>query len=111
MTKLWKKGDSKLHKAVEAYIAGTDHIFDVELLPFDIEVSAAHAKSLAKIDILTKVELKEILGALDTLSKEAMAGKVAITPEDEDSHSVIENYLIQKIGETGKKIHTGRSRN
>ena len=111
MAKLWKKTESTLHPAVEKYTAGTDVVFDAELLPFDIEASRVHAKGLLKIGVLTGAEARKILGGLDALLKDVQAGKVKITPEDEDCHTVIENYLIEKIGDTGKKLHTGRSRN
>jgi argininosuccinate lyase len=111
MSKLWKKSDQKLHPAVEKYTAGTDYLFDQELLPFDIKASRAHAKGLHKIGVLSSEEVQKLLGAFDELEKDLKAGKIAITPEDEDSHTVIENYLVEKTGETGKKIHTGRSRN
>ncbi|MEK7107188.1 MAG: argininosuccinate lyase [Patescibacteria group bacterium] len=111
MAKLWKKTESTLHPAVEKYTAGTDSVFDLQLLPFDIQASKAHAKGLEKIGILSAGEAKEILGGLALLLQDFQAGKITITPEDEDCHTVIENYLIEKIGDTGKKLHTGRSRN
>jgi argininosuccinate lyase len=111
MTKLWKKNESTLHPAVEKYTAGTDAVFDLELLPFDIEASKVHAKGLEKIGILSGIEVKEIQNGLDALLKDFHTGKVTITPEDEDCHTLIENYLTDKIGDTGKKLHTGRSRN
>ena len=111
MAKLWKKTDTKIAPAVEKYTAGTDYVFDVEILPFDIQASRAHAKGLQKIGILNANELKQIGEGLDALEKDFKAGKIEIRPEDEDCHTVIENYLVEKIGEAGKKIHTGRSRN
>ncbi|MDP3965322.1 MAG: argininosuccinate lyase [bacterium] len=111
MTKLWNKREQKINPAVEKYTAGTDSVFDLELLPFDIQASKAHAKGLEKIGILTGAEAKAILGGLDALLKDFQAGKVSITPADEDCHTVIENYLTAKVGEAGKKLHTGRSRN
>ena len=111
MAKLWKKSDTKMHPAVEKYTAGTDYIFDVEILPFDITASRAHAKGLEKIGILTSEEQQQLSRGLDSLEKDMSAGKIEITPEDEDCHTVIENYLVEKVGEAGKKIHTGRSRN
>lgn len=111
MAKLWKKNEEKLHLAVEKYTAGTDSVFDMELMPFDIQASHAHAKGLAKIGILSSGELREILGGLDALSQDFGKGAITITPEDEDCHTVIENYLTEKIGKAGKKLHTGRSRN
>lgn len=111
MTKLWKKKGTKLHPAVEKYTAGTDYLLDMELMPFDIIASAAHAEGLKKIGILTAAELGKILAALDSLQKKWKLGKVRITWADEDCHTVIENYLVMACGDTGKKIHTGRSRN
>lgn len=100
-----------MHPAVERYTAGTDYVFDVELLPFDITASRAHAKGLQKFGILSEAELKDVLGAFDALEKDFASGVIKITPEDEDCHTVIENYLVSKLGDVGKKIHTGRSRN
>jgi len=111
MTKLWKKSDTELHPVMEKYTVGTDHICDMEFLPFDIVASKAHAKGLEKIGILTSQEVEAIERALDALGGEYEAGRVIIQPKDEDCHTVIENYLIGKIGNAGKKIHTGRSRN
>lgn len=111
MTKLWGTTKNSPHPAIEKYTAGSDYVFDVELLPFDIIASRAHAKGLKQIGIITAKELKEILGAFDALEKDFEKGKVIITLEDEDCHTVIENYLVKKLGDTGKKIHTGRSRN
>ena len=111
MAKLWKKSESKLHQAVEKYTVATDPIFDAQLMPFDIQASRAHAKGLQKIGILSSLELKEILNGLDSLEKDFEAGKIRITPEDEDCHTVIENYLVEKVGDAGRKLHTGRSRN
>ena len=86
-------------------------MFDKELLPFDITASKAHAKGLQKVGIITAKELKVLLGAFDALSKEAEKGNIPIAPENEDCHTVVENYLVKKLGSAGKKIHTGRSRN
>ena len=111
MTKLWKKSDAKVNPVVEKYTAGTDYLFDMVLMPFDIAGSRAHAKGLEKSGILSKDELKKLLAGLDSLEADLEAGRVAITPEDEDCHTVIENYLVENVGEAGKKIHAGRSRN
>src|SRR3989344_9301619 len=111
MTKLWKKTESTLHPAVEKYTVATDPVFDMQLMPFDILVCKAHAKGLNKIGILNAEESKKIQETLGLLEKDFAGGKIKITPADEDSHTVIENYLVEKLGDTGKKIHTGRSRN
>lgn len=113
MTKLWNKntGKQKLNKLIENYTVGTDYILDNTLMPYDILASKAHAKSLQKIGILNKEELQKILKQLTRLEKEWRKGKVKIRIEDEDCHTVIENFLTRKLRKTGKKIHTGRSRN
>lgn len=112
MAKLWNKNNKKdSSPIVEKFTAGTDYIFDLALLPFDIEASIAHAKGLRKIGIISRTELTYIERELGALLKKAHAGSVQITPADEDCHTVIENYLVEKLGDTGKKIHTGRSRN
>jgi len=111
MTKLWKKTDTELNPLVEKYTAGTDYIFDVELLPFDITASKAHANGLEKVGILSSEELEVIENALNDLLKKSETGDIVIQPEDEDCHTLIENYLVEKVSDTGKKIHTGRSRN
>lgn len=111
MSKLWKKSDTTIHPAVEKYTAGTDYLFDQEVLPFDIVGTRAHVKGLESAGVLSAGELQQTLAALDALEKDFTAGSVHISPEDEDCHTVLENYLVAKIGEVGKKVHTGRSRN
>lgn len=111
MAKLWNKGGPQIHPSIEKYTAGTDCLFDVELLPFDVLASKAHARGLERIGIISAKELKAVLGGFDSLEKDFKRGRVVITPSDEDCHTVIENYLVKKLGVIGKKIHTGRSRN
>src|SRR3990167_4509320 len=111
MTKLWKKTESTLHPAVEKYTVATDPVFDMQLMPFDILVCKAHAKGLKNVGILTTEESNQIQDTLKLLEKDFAEGKIQIATADEDSHTVIENYLVEKLGDTGKKIHTGRSRN
>src|SRR3989338_6084805 len=111
MAKLWKKSDQTTDSAVEKYTAGTDRVFDMQLIPFDIAASRAHAKGLSKIGILTEEEFTKVKNGLAALEKDVADGKVVITPEMEECHTVIENYLIETEGDVGKKIHTGRSRN
>ncbi len=111
MAKLWKKKGQNINPLVEKYTAGTDYLFDVELMPFDIAASRAHATALNKIHILSASELKAVIRSLNALEKAWKKGEIAIAPEDEDCHTVIENYLVASLGPTGKKVHTGRSRN
>lgn len=112
MGKIWDKSKkATLHPAVEKYTVGTDPVFDMEFLPFEIAADRAHAKTLQKAGILTTKELKQLLGGLEALEKDFSAGKIGIKTSDEDCYTVIENYLTEKLGDIGKKIHTGRSRN
>jgi argininosuccinate lyase len=110
--KLWQTaGSSGLDPKVEAYTVGNDYRDDQQLLGYDIRASQAHAKMLRSIDVLNDDELRQLLEALDSLQAEWKNGSFAIRPEQEDGHTAIEQYLVEKAGDTGKKIHTGRSRN
>lgn len=111
MTKIWQSKSTKLHPLVEWYTVGNDYILDKRLLPYDIEASLVHAKALVKLKIITQSELKKLTACLKEILTLNSQGKFIIKLEDEDCHTAIENYLIQKLGPLGKKIHTGRSRN
>ena len=111
MTKLWQKNTTVINKIIEKYTVGDDFFLDRDLLLYDLQASMVHAQGLNKIGILTKVELSKIKNGLDCLKSDWEKGKLKISLEDEDCHTFIENYLIEKIGSVGKKIHTGRSRN
>lgn len=113
MAKLWQQatGKSDLEQKVERFTVGDDYLLDQRLIPFDIEASKAHAKGLHKIGLLTAAELDELLHAMDEILTAWKEGSFEIRPEQEDGHTAIEAYLIDRLGETGKKIHTGRSRN
>jgi len=108
--KLWQK-KGKLDFEVEQFTVGSDYVLDAELLPYDLKASKAHARMLQSRGYLSKNELKVILAALDEIGALHSKGKFQIKPEDEDCHTAIENYLVRKLGEAGKKIHTARSRN
>ena len=85
--------------------------FDKRLYKHDIEGSKAHVKMLAKSGILTETERDEIINGLDGILADTESGVLEITSEYEDIHSFVEANLIDRIGDTGKKLHTGRSRN
>ena len=110
MAKLWEKG-CKVDFLIEEFTVGKDYLLDKALVKADIAGSMAHAQMLAKIGILKKGELEELKTALKEVLKLDREGKFAINPEDEDVHTAVENYLTKKLGDTGKKIHTARSRN
>src|SRR3989339_1798602 len=84
---------------------------DGKLFNEDIDGSEAHVKMLVKQKIISAKEGKSILKALDEIRKEISSGKLKLNWQKEDIHSLIEGRLVEKIGETGKKLHTARSRN
>lgn len=110
--KLWKKTDEiSLHPIIEKYTVGTDFMLDLEIFPFDIEASKAQAQMLHSINIITEQENDSLQKQLDILLEKWKKNEIIIRPEDEDCHTVIEQFLVEQCGEAGKKIHTGRSRN
>ena len=109
--KLWKKQEVELHPLVEAYTVGEDYMLDTNLMLYDIEASKAHADGLGHIGILSEEEVHNLKNALNDIAEKFTAGEIKITIQDEDCHTVIESELIKRLGDTGKKIHTGRSRN
>ena len=85
--------------------------FDKRLLPQDIRGSKAHATMLAAVGVITEEERDSILSGLDGILADATSGALEITTKYEDVHSFVEANLIDRIGDVGKKLHTGRSRN
>ncbi len=85
--------------------------FDKRLMERDCEGSIAHAAMLAKCGIITKEESTQIIDGLVSIKDDVLTGKLIITDQYEDIHSFMEANLIERIGDTGKKLHTGRSRN
>ncbi len=85
--------------------------YDRRLYPYDIEGSVAHATMLAKQNIISKNEAARIVSALKNILKDIEKGKITFSPADEDIHMAIERELINRIGETGGKLHSARSRN
>jgi len=110
---IWKKkGKGDLtDPAVMDFLAGEDIELDKELLLFDIEASAAHARGLRQIGILSDEESTRLLDGLSVIEDDVRNGTRQLDSRYEDGHSAIESWLIEMHGETGGKIHTGRSRN
>ena len=108
--KLWNKGFEP-DKAIERYTVGNDQLLDLRLAQYDIEGSMAHIKMLETIGLLEKSELEQLLVALSELLEEAKNGNFVIEEGVEDVHSQVELMLTHKLGDVGKKIHSGRSRN
>lgn len=115
MSKLWESDQdghqSDARKKMESFTVGRDYILDQVLVPYDLDASAVHAHALMKAAILTEEEVQKLSGALEEIRDLWKSGGFKIRVEDEDMHTVIENLLTQKLGDLGKKIHTGRSRN
>jgi len=110
MAKLWQK-DYRLNALVEEFTVGEDWKLDRQLLTADALASIAHARMLEKIGILSGAELEQLQGELRSIIGRVQRDEFALRPEDEDGHTAIENALVESLGEAGKKIHTGRSRN
>jgi len=108
--KLWDKGTS-VNSLVENFTVGKDREMDLYLAKFDVLGSIAHAKMLQSINLLTKVELAELQVELVEIYKIIEKGDFRIEDGVEDVHSQVELMLTRKLGDTGKKIHSGRSRN
>jgi len=110
--KIWfKKNEVSLNKVIEEFNAGEDILYDQEMIPDDVWCSRCYARMLEKHGLLNKKELKDLEKGLDEILELYKKGKFVLKLEDEDCHTKIENYLIERLGDTGKKIHTGRSRN
>ena len=107
---LWDRGQP-IDEVVLRFTTGRDPELDNRLVPFDALASAAHATMLARIGILSNEELDGLLSELAAIAADAQAGQFVVAPSDEDGHTAIENRLTEKIGEAGRRIHTGRSRN
>lgn len=108
--KLWKK-QFNLDKAIESFTVGNDREIDLYIAKYDVIASMAHAKMLASVDIISNDEAEKLTQVLNELLVQIETGNFQIENEFEDVHSKIEHELTQKLGDTGKKIHTARSRN
>ena len=108
--KLWQKDKASLQE-VDRFTVGKDREMDMFLARFDILGSLAHITMLESIGLLTKAELNTLSAALKDLHTEVQDGKFIVEPQVEDIHSQVELLLTRKLGDVGKKIHAGRSRN
>ena len=108
--KLWDKG-YKIDDAIERFTVGKDKELDLLLATHDILGTMAHVTMLEHVGLLSKEDLDALLPALRELYKQAEAGNFVIEEGIEDVHSQVELMLTRQLGEVGKKVHTGRSRN
>ncbi len=108
--KLWEKGTS-VDASIEKFTVGKDRELDLLLAPFDILGSLAHVTMLESVGLIGKEELPPIVGELKNLYHEVQKPDFIIEPGVEDIHSQVELMLTRRLGDLGKKIHSGRSRN
>ncbi|RUA15094.1 MAG: argininosuccinate lyase, partial [Flavobacteriia bacterium] len=108
--KLWDKGFST-DKKIDHFTVGNDRELDLVLAKYDVIASTSHAKMLGKVGLITEEEAKDLVKALGEIGKDIEKGNFTIENDFEDMHSKIEFILTEKLGDTGKKIHSARSRN
>ncbi len=110
MATLWNKGTSATER-VDAFTVGNDRVLDLKLARYDVQGSKAHIKMLESIGLLSSEELEALTTALDRIAADIEAGNFILEDDVEDIHSQVELLLTRELGEMGKKIHSGRSRN
>lgn len=110
-TLLWQKPGVAVDARIQRFLAGDDVVLDREFFLHDIAASRAHAEGLHRIGILSAQELDGLVRELGMLAEDFLAGRFVLDENYEDGHSAIEARLTERLGDTGRKIHTGRSRN
>ncbi|MGN6165123.1 MAG: argininosuccinate lyase [Flavisolibacter sp.] len=109
--KLWQKDSTSVSELVEKFTVGRDKEFDILLAKYDVQGSIAHVTMLGEVGLMTKEEVAKAVEALQQIEQEINEGQFFIADDVEDVHSQVEFLLTQRIGDIGKKIHSGRSRN
>ena len=110
-TPLWQKPDSKVDARIMRFLAGDDVLLDREFFLHDITASKAHVEGLANIGVLNDGEAIALKRELDALADDFRSGAFVLDEKFEDGHSAIEARLTERLGDTGRRVHTGRSRN
>ncbi|MCQ4163672.1 argininosuccinate lyase [Tahibacter harae] len=108
---LWQKQGVEVDPRIMRFLAGDDVLLDRELFLYDVEASQAHVEGLARIGLLSTEECSALLRELDLLAQDFRAGRFVLDERYEDGHSAIEARLTERLGDAGRKVHTGRSRN
>jgi argininosuccinate lyase len=108
---LWQKPGVAVDARIQAFLAGDDVILDREFFLHDIAASRAHAEGLQRIGILSPDEGIAIARELELLAADFRSGAFVLDARYEDGHSAIEARLVERLGDSGRRIHTGRSRN
>ena len=109
--KLWQKENTTISEKIEKFTIGRDAEMDLQLAKYDVLGSMAHTIMLEKVGLLEKTDLKKLLPELKNIFNEIENSNFEIEPGVEDVHSQVELLLTKKLGDSGKKIHSGRSRN
>ncbi|MGV3656619.1 MAG: argininosuccinate lyase, partial [Chitinophagaceae bacterium] len=109
--KLWQKENTSVSEKIEKFTVGRDKEFDLLLAKHDVAGSIAHIKMLAHVGLMQADEAESAVKGLETIAAEIKGGQFTIEEGIEDVHSQVEYLLTQRIGDGGKKIHSGRSRN
>ncbi|OQP47073.1 argininosuccinate lyase [Niastella yeongjuensis] len=109
--KLWSKETTNTSQLVETFTVGRDKEFDILLAKYDVQGSMAHVRMLGEVGLMTKEEADIAIKGLQEIAAEIEQGRFKIEEGIEDVHSQVEFLLTQRIGDAGKKIHSGRSRN
>ena len=108
---LWEKDNTEVSARIREFTVGRDTEFDLLLAPYDVKGSIAHVTMLGSVKLLSQQECDQLVAALNELLIDIESGTFSIPEGTEDIHSCVEMLLTAKLGDTGKKIHTGRSRN
>jgi argininosuccinate lyase len=109
--KLWQKESTSVSEIIEKFTVGRDKEFDLLLAKYDVRGSIAHVTMLGEVGLMTKEESQKAIAGLEEILEDIHASRFVIHDNIEDIHSQVEFLLTQKIGDIGKKIHSGRSRN
>ena len=109
--KLWQKENTAISAQIERFTVGRDKEFDILLAKYDVEGSIAHVTMLGEVGLMSKEDAAKAVKGLQTIEQEIEEGRFRIEDGVEDVHSQVELLLTQRIGEAGKMIHSGRSRN
>ncbi len=108
---LWQKASTAINQAMMEFMAGEDILLDQQLIGYDITASKAHVLGLQSIKLLDQSETNQLLEQLSALEVAIEKSEFVLDSRFEDCHSAIEYWLVDKLGDLGKKVHTGRSRN
>ncbi len=109
--KLWSKSSTSTAERIEKFTVGRDREFDLLMAAYDVEGSIAHVTMLGEQGLMSQADAEKAVDALKSIAASIEKGDFTIDPQVEDIHSQIEFMLTERIGDAGKMIHTGRSRN